>query len=58
MESYLLDALNSLNSGFISEDGVIEKWVGGVNKKEFTKEIKKAAKERKNYIKKQLNEKK
>ena len=58
MESYLLDALNSLNSGFISEDGVIEKWVGGVNKKEFTKEIKKAAKVRKNYIKKQLNEKK
>ena len=58
MESDLLDALNSLNSGFISEDGVIEKWVGGVNKKEFTKEIKKAAKERKNYIKKQLNEKK
>ena len=58
MESYLLDALNSLNSGFISEDGVIEKWVGGVNKKEFTKEIKKADKERKNYIKKQLNEKK
>ena len=58
MESYLLDALNSLNSGFISEDGVIEKWVVGVNKKEFTKEIKKAAKEPKNYIKKQLNEKK
>ena len=41
MESYLLDAVNSSNSSFVSEDGVIERWVGGVNKEEYTKNIKK-----------------
>ena len=38
MESYLLNAVNSTNTGFVSEDGVIERWVGGINKDEFTKE--------------------
>jgi len=56
MESYLLDAVNTSNSGFVSEDGVIEKWKGGINKKEFTKNIKEAAKKRKDYINKELNE--
>ena len=32
MESYLLDAINSSNSGFVSEDGVIEKWKGGLSR--------------------------
>ena len=57
-ESYLLDIVNTSNSGFVSEDGVIEKWVGGVNKKEFTQKVKKAAKVRREYIKKQINESK
>tara|TARA_Y100001972_G_scaffold102712_1_gene128475 strand:+ start:80 stop:661 length:582 start_codon:yes stop_codon:yes gene_type:complete len=56
MESYLLDAVNTSNSGFVSEDGVIEKWKGGINKKEFTKAIKEAAKKRKDHINKKLNE--
>ena len=54
MESYLLDAINTSNSGYVSEDGVIEKWVGGVDKKEFTKEIKQAAKKRREHIQKEL----
>ena len=54
MESYLLDAINSSNSSFVSEDGIIEKWVGGVDKKEFTKEIKQAAKKRREHIQKEL----
>ena len=58
MESYLLDAINTSNSGFISEDGVVEKWVGGINKKEYTKRIKEATKIRREYIKKELNDKK
>ena len=33
IESYLLDAINTSNSSFVSEDGVIEKWAGGINKK-------------------------
>ncbi len=56
MELYLLDAVNSSDSNFVSENGDIEKWKGGVNKKKFTKDIKKAAKQRKDFIKNQLDE--
>ena len=56
MESYLLDAINSSNSGFVSEDGVVERWVGGINKKEFKKEIKEAVEKSRENIKKQLND--
>jgi hypothetical protein len=58
MESYLLDAINLSNSGFVSEDGVIEKWTGGINKKEWTKKIKEAAKIRRTHIEKELNDEK
>jgi bacterioferritin-associated ferredoxin len=57
MESYLLDAINTSNSGFVSEDGVIERWVGGVDKKEITKQVKEAAKIRREHIEKELNDK-
>jgi hypothetical protein len=57
MESYLLDAINTSNSGFVSEDGVIEKWVGGVDKEKMTNEVKEAAKTRRKYIEKTLNDK-
>ena len=55
-ESFLLDLVNSSNDGFVSEDGIIEKWVGGIDKKEFIKNIKKLAQERKKEIKKEINE--
>ena len=55
VESYLLDAINTSNSGFVSEDGVIEKWKGGVNKTEFTKSIKEATKIRRKHIEKELS---
>ena len=57
MESYLLDAINTTNSGFVSEDGVVERWVGGVNKKELTEQVKEAAKTRRTHLKKELNDK-
>ena len=38
------------------EDGVVEKWIGGINKKEFTSKIKSAAKTRREHIKKELND--
>lgn len=57
-ESYLLDIVNTSNEGFVSEDGVIERWIGGINQKEFTKEIKKAAKIRREHITKEINEQK
>ena len=58
MESYLLDAINTSNSSFVSEDGVIEKWDGGINKKEWNQKIKEAAKIRREHLKKELNDKK
>ena len=56
MESYLLDAVNTSNSGFVSEDGVIEKWIGGINKKKYTKNIQEAANIRRKHLKKELND--
>tara|TARA_B100000085_G_scaffold240524_1_gene230944 strand:- start:160 stop:747 length:588 start_codon:yes stop_codon:yes gene_type:complete len=58
MESYLLDAINTSNSGFVSEDGVIERWVGGVDKVELTKQVKEATKIRREHLKKELNDEK
>jgi hypothetical protein len=57
MESYLLDAINTSNSGFVSEDGVIERWVGGIDKGELTKQVKEASKIRREHIEKELNDK-
>ena len=56
MESYLLDAINTSNSNFVSEDGVVERWVGGVDKADFTKKIKEAAKTRREHIENELND--
>jgi len=57
MESYLLDAINTSNSEFVSEDGVVERWVGGIDKADFTQKIKEAAKTRREHIEKTLNDK-
>jgi len=41
MESYLLDVINNTsNSGYVSEDGVVEKWKGGANKTKLENKIK------------------
>ena len=56
-ESYLLDIVNKSNSGYVSEDGVIERWTGGIDNKEFTKKIKKAAKEKRKFINEKINDK-
>tara|TARA_Y100000592_G_scaffold51581_1_gene81500 strand:- start:977 stop:1564 length:588 start_codon:yes stop_codon:yes gene_type:complete len=55
MESYLLDAINTTNNQYVSEDGVVERWVDGIDKTKFTKEIKEAAKTRRKHINKELN---
>ena len=44
VESYLLEAANTSNEGFVSEDGVVERWVGGIDKEKFIKEVKQNAK--------------
>ena len=56
MESYLLDAINTSNSNFVSEDGVVERWVGGVDKVELTKQVKEAVNTRRTHIEKKLND--
>ena len=55
-ETYLLEAINETNKGFVSENGDVERWVGGVNKKELTKKVKEAAKLRLEHLNKELNE--
>jgi hypothetical protein len=52
MESYLLDAINTSNSGYVSEDGIVERWVGGIDKAELTKKVKEASKIRRKHIEK------
>jgi len=56
VESYLLDAINKSNNSYVSEDGVIERWVGGVDKTKMTKEVKEAAKLKRERLNKELND--
>ena len=56
MESYLLDAINTSNSSFISEQGEIERWVGGLDKEKYKKDIKTLTKQAKKRVKKQLDD--
>ena len=58
MESFLLNAINAENDGYISEQGEIERWVGGINKEKMTKEIIEASKIRREHILKELSGKK
>ena len=58
MESYLLNAVNATNEGYISEQGELERWIGGVNKEKISKDIIKAAHIKRESIKKELSEQK
>ena len=58
IEGYLLDMVNTSNSGYVSEDGVVERWVGGTNKEEWTKEIKKYTNKTREKFKKELDDSK
>ena len=55
MESYLLNAVNATNNGYVSEHGDVERWVGGINKEKISKNIIEGAKIRRKSIKKELN---
>ena len=50
------EEINTSNEGYISEKGELERWVGGINSKKFTKEIKKYTKKTKEKFEKELNE--
>ena len=55
-ESYLLDMINTSIEGFVSEDGVVERWVGGIDSKKYTKDIIKYATQMREKFEKELND--
>jgi|TARA_R110001592_G_scaffold332463_1_gene615847 hypothetical protein len=57
-ESYLLDVVNTSNEGYVSEHGDVERWVGGIDKEKYTKDITKYASKTREKFEKQLNDKK
>ena len=50
LESYLMEALNTSNTQYVSERGEVERWKGGIDKEKLTKEIKESIVEFKNLI--------
>ena len=57
IENMFLELANESNEGFISEQGEIERWKGGIDKEKITKDITKAAKEARKNIQKELTNK-
>ena len=55
-ETYLLEIANTSNRSYVSEDGVIEKWVGGIDYKKYEKDIKRIASETRKKYEKELND--
>jgi len=50
-ESYLLDALNTSNNQYVSEKGEVERWKGGIDKKQAEKDIKESIAKLKEQLK-------
>ena len=40
LEQYLLEAINTSNSQYVSENGEVERWKGGIDKEKLTQEVK------------------
>ena len=51
LETYLLEAINTSNTQYVSEKGEIERWKGGVDKNKTTDQIKANFKELKKQVK-------
>ena len=58
MENFLLNAVNATDDRYISEQGEVQRWVGGIDKEKMTKEVIEGAKVRREYILKELSGKK
>tara|TARA_R110002051_G_scaffold265770_1_gene325595 strand:- start:26 stop:628 length:603 start_codon:yes stop_codon:yes gene_type:complete len=56
IEDMLLDIANTSNEGYVSENGVVERWVGGIDALKYTKDIKKYTKKTRKKFEKELNE--
>jgi len=55
-ELYLLDVINTSNNQYVSEKGEVERWVGGIDKKKWTKDITKYAAKTREKFEKELND--
>jgi hypothetical protein len=55
-EAYLLETINTSNNGYVSEDGVVENWKGGINKKDWTEDIIKYTAKTREKFEKELND--
>ena len=58
MENMFLELANESNEGFISEQGEIERWKGGIDKDKISIDITKAAQEARKNIQKELTNEK
>ena len=58
MENMFLEFANKSNEGFISEQGEIERWKGGIDKNKISSEITQAAQEARENIQKELTNEK
>ena len=56
IESSLIEIANTSNQGYVSEKGEVERWVGGIDSKKYSKDIKKYSKIMKKDLEKQLDE--
>ena len=55
-ESYLLDAINTSNGQYVSEKGEVERWKGGIDKKQAEKDIKESIAKLKDQLKQTRND--
>ncbi len=56
IESSLIEIANISNQGYVSEKGEVERWVGGIDSKKYSKDIKKYSEIMKKDLEKQLDE--
>jgi bacterioferritin-associated ferredoxin len=54
IENLFLNLANESNKGYISEQGEVERWVGGLDKEKFISDITKASNEARKKVKKEL----
>ena len=56
IEAMLVETANISNDGYVSENGVVERWVGGIDKKQFSKDIKKYSAKTREKLENELND--
>jgi hypothetical protein len=55
LEQYLLEAINTSNNQYVSENGEVERWKGGIDKEKLTQEVKDGIEEFKKDVNNYIN---